>query len=127
MGGCANERTREAALRTPHCQPNKLVFGIDYDGTFSADPDGFRAIVALLLARGHVCVLVTGRSDEAQWGAEVRRAVGDIMPIVFAGNAWKRDAAKRAGFDVNVWIDDHPEYIGPQDPATVAMKTEARR
>jgi hypothetical protein len=99
-----------------------MLFGIDYDGTFSRDPPLFRALVSSVRARGHDVVLVTGRSDVAPWGDEVRKAVGGLMPIVFAADGWKRDAAAQAGFDVDVWIDDHPEYIAKQDPAIVARR-----
>ncbi len=106
-----------------------MIFGIDFDGTFSRDPKLFHAFVAMLRASGHDCVLVTGRSDEAispggisRWGDDVRRCVGDLMPIVFAGLRWKKHAAKDDGYAVDVWIDDNPEYIGPQDASIVAHK-----
>lgn len=102
----------------PEAEPverkRRLLFGVDFDGTFSADPSLFRAFVASLRERGHDAVLVTGRSDEGQWGAEVRREVGSLMPVVFAANGWKREAAERAGFKVDIWVDDHPEYVAPQ-------------
>ena len=88
-----------------------MTIGIDYDGTFSEDPDLWRTFVGHAVARGHKCVCVTGRGDEEKMSAEVRHAVGSLMPIVFAGTAWKRDAAINSGFDVNVWIDDNPEYV----------------
>lgn len=73
-----------------------MIFGIDFDGTFSRDPELFRLFVSALRARGHTAVLVTGRSDEGRFGAEVRCAVGDLMPIVFAGMVWKRKACEKA-------------------------------
>lgn len=103
-------------------KPRRILHGIDYDGTFSADPDYYRAVVALGRSRGHDYVLVTGRSDEGQWGAEVRRDVGDLMPIVFAANGWKREAAERAGYKVDIWEDDHPEYVAKQHLLMVAQK-----
>lgn len=106
-----------------------MIFGIDYDGTFSRDPKLFRAFVALLRTSGHDCVLVTGRSDDlvtpggiSRWGDDVRRGVGNLMPIVFAGLRWKKQAAKEEGYAVDVWIDDNPEYIGPQDKSIVGHK-----
>lgn len=83
----------------------------DYDKTWTRDPEAFRAIVLLLQQRGHVCILVTGRSNEGSFGAEVRRAIGTLMPIVFAAGGWKREAAERAGYKVETWWDDQPEGI----------------
>lgn len=102
-----------------------MIFGIDYDGTFSADPDAFRELVRGLKARGHICVLVTGRSDEGGWGDVVRMDVGDLMPIVFAANKWKEKAALARGFKVNVWIDDNPESIRPANVQMVEMRQRA--
>ena len=42
---------------------------------------------------------------------EVRRIVGDVMPIVFTGRIPKAEAVKRHGFDVDIWIDDAPEFV----------------
>jgi hypothetical protein len=93
-----------------------MMFAIDYHGTFSRDPDYYRAIVPIGKARGHSYVLVTGINDGDQYAEEVRRDVGDLMPIVFAAGQWKRDAALDAGFNVDVWEDDNPEYVAEQDP-----------
>lgn len=107
----------------------KLLFGIDFDGTFSTDPTLFRAFVKLLRERGHEAVLVTGRSDEGRWGADVRREVNGLIPIVFAGTAtgpgtgMKQSAAEKAGYHVDVWIDDHPESVGAtKKPAMTAER-----
>lgn len=103
-----------------------MIFGIDYHGTFQRDPVGFGIIVHELVRRGHTCILVTGIEDGTPWAAEVRRDVGDLMPIVFAAGRWKREAAKTAGFEVDVWIDDNPEYVAEQDPRRcVAMRAKA--
>ena len=96
-----------------------MILAFDFDGTWTRDPDGMRAVVALLRSRGHVCILLTGRSDEHPWGSEVRAAIGDLMPIVFAAGTWKRDAARAAGYGVDVFIDDLPEYIAAQDPRRI--------
>lgn len=93
-----------------------MIFAIDYHGTFSRDPGYYRAIVPIGKARGHSYVLVTGIEDGDQFAAEVKREVGDLMPIVFAAGRWKREAALAAGFKVDVWEDDNPEYIAEQDP-----------
>jgi hypothetical protein len=112
----------EEATREDH--PRGILFGVDFDGTFARDPEGFRLFVRMMRERGHAFVLVTGRSDEGQWGAEVRREVRELMPIVFAADGWKRAAAERAGYRVDVWVDDHPEYVAPQDPRLTQRKEQ---
>jgi hypothetical protein len=91
-----------------------MIVAFDYDKTWTLDPEVFHTIALLLQGRGHTTLVVTGRSDEGRFGAEVRRAIGSTMPIVFAAGGWKREAALRAGYKVDTWWDDEPEYIGPQ-------------
>jgi hypothetical protein len=91
-----------------------ICFGIDFDGTFNRAPRLFDRIIRTLYDEGHTAVIVTGRSDEGQWGAEVREAIGDLIPVVFAARRWKRQAAREAGFHVDIWIDDVPEYVDEQ-------------
>jgi hypothetical protein len=104
-----------------------VIFGIDYHGTFQRDVHTFREVVETLQANGHTCVLVTGIADGDQYAAEVRRDVGGLMPIVFAAGRWEREAAREAGFAVDVWIDDNSEYIAEQDSRRcVGMRALAR-
>lgn len=100
-----------------------LIFGIDFDNTWSADPDLLALFVESLRTRGHSAVIVTGRSDVGMFGIEVQRAVESLgIPIVFAARRWKRAAALEEGFKVDIWMDDMPEYIGPQDGELLAGK-----
>jgi hypothetical protein len=92
----------------------KMIIAIDFDNTFNADTELWRKFITDAKERGHTCVCVTGRSNEGEYGAEVIRIIDGVMPIVFAGALWKREAAKRAGYDVNIWIDDTPEYVAEQ-------------
>ena len=88
-----------------------LTFAIDYDDTFSADPELWREFVKIATGRrfGHRGVLVTNRTEDM--GNDVRAEVGDLMPIVFAGVFSKRSMAGLAGYSVDIWIDDSPELI----------------
>ena len=45
------------------------------------------------------------------------------IPIIFAGKLWKRKAAELAGYNVDIWIDDLPEYVSNQDPEKNQYKT----
>jgi hypothetical protein len=101
----------EAAKGSRGHGDNMTTIAFDYHETFTADLEGFRAVVRLLQSRGHACILVTGINDGTPWAAEIKRNVADLMPVVFANGAWKEVAAKRAGFKVDIWMDDHPEGI----------------
>ena len=103
-----------------------MIFAVDFDGTFAADPETFSQVIMLLRRRGHTAIIVTGRSDEGEFGREVRETIASVFPpdkqainqpppIVFAGLLWKREAAEQAGYSVDVWMDDLPEYIAQQN------------
>lgn len=85
-----------------------MLIALDYDKTFTADPLFWEQVVRLGEARGHSFVCVTGRKEPL---ASHERPVP--MPIVLAGSKWKRFAAEKAGYKVDVWIDDMPEMIAP--------------
>ena len=90
------------------------TFAIDYHGTFSTDVPMFRTLIVLLNSRGNTVVIVTGINDGTPWANEIRMNIGGLAPIIFANGAWKEEATKRAGFNVDIWIDDHPEVIRKQ-------------
>lgn len=96
-----------------------MIFALDFDGTFDRDPELFRVMIVLIQSRGHQVVCVTSRI--AGINDEVEKTVGEI-PIVYADTTWKRQAARVAGYSVNVWIDDLPEYVDAQDPELVELK-----
>jgi hypothetical protein len=98
-----------------------MLFALDFDGTFDQDPELFRQFVRLLRQRGHSAVCVTSRFEG--FGDEVERAVGDI-PVVYAGTRWKRQAARAAGYYVNVWVEDCPEYVDRQNPELADQKED---
>ena len=91
-----------------------MILGIDFDDTFTVDPPFFREIVKLAKAAGHTIVMVTLRSKEDR--EEIEDVTKCVMPIVFCSMLQgklqkKRIAALRAGYDVDIWIDDSPEMI----------------
>lgn len=91
-----------------------MIIAIDYDNTYSADPEGWTQVIKLMEGRGHQFVCVTGRSNQGEFGQQVIRAINGLIPIVFAGEFWKKEAAAKNGWKVDVWIDDNPEYIAKQ-------------
>lgn len=88
-----------------------LTIALDYDKTYTADPDLWRRFVADAQRAGHLVVCVTGRRAMPDYSREPR--LPDGVPVVLAGQAWKRDAAARAGYSVSIWIDDMPGMIEP--------------
>lgn len=100
-----------------------ITIAIDFDNTWTANPALWRNFIAdAQQIWGYTVVCVTGRSDEGKWGSEVREAIDGLIPIVFAGHQWKRTAALNAGYKVDIWIDDTPEYIAEQQILLASQK-----
>lgn len=87
-----------------------MLISIDYDDTFTADPDFWREFIERAKAHGHAVVCVTARWDGPGNRAELAAAMPGI-PVVFSDQRCKRDASEEAGHLVDVWIDDLPEAI----------------
>jgi len=88
-----------------------MLIALDYDGTYTADPRMWRTFCTMAQSLGHSFVCVTGRAVPPDFTRDPPLPQG--MPIVCAPEGYKRNAALRAGFKVDVWIDDIPEMIGP--------------
>lgn len=90
-----------------------MIIAVDYDNTYAADPVTFNKVIENFKQAGHTVICVTGR-DDGTMGDPVRASVGQLIPIVFAGKEWKRNAALKYGYKVDIWIDDMPEMIAEQ-------------
>lgn len=88
-----------------------LIFGLDYDHTFTADPDLWRQFISDAQRRGHTVVCVTARRIPPDFSREPR--MPDSVSVVCAGAGYKLHAAAKAGYAVNIWIDDMPGVIEP--------------
>ncbi len=89
-----------------------MMIGLDYDGTFTADPDLWRQFVSDAQRRGHVVVCVTARRTPPDFSREPRLPAG--VPIVCTGGQpYKKHAAAKEGYPVDIWIDDMPGVIEP--------------
>jgi hydroxymethylpyrimidine pyrophosphatase-like HAD family hydrolase len=89
-----------------------MIIAIDYDNTYTAAPELWNEMIKLFQSSGHTIICVTARPEIM--GQSVLDSIGKLVPVVFAGAEWKREAAEKRGYKVNVWIDDSPEYIAPQ-------------
>lgn len=88
---------------------SQLTIAIDFDNTWSADPEGWRAVFHLLTSRGHAVIMATGRRG---WSEDMGRAgLPSNMPIVYCGSELKEKATRAAGYEVDIWIDDMPGMI----------------
>ena len=88
-----------------------LVIAIDYDDTYTADPMLWARFIGDAVRAGHTVVCVTARREPPDFTREPPLPYN--LPIVCAGQQYKKHAAAKAGYNVNIWIDDIPGLIEP--------------
>ncbi len=87
-----------------------LVIAIDYDFTYTADPALWYGFIMQAQGHGHTVIRVTGRT-EPPFPHEIQ--FPKMVAIICAGDEEKAKAAIKAGYKVNIWIDDMPGTIEP--------------
>jgi hypothetical protein len=86
-----------------------MFIAIDYDDTYTADPELWEAIMKLMESRRHIPVIVTFR-DEKIPGHKIS---GLNWEIFYTAGIPKAEYMRMNDIDVGIWCDDWPELIGP--------------
>jgi hypothetical protein len=86
-----------------------MIISVDYDGTYTADPELWDDFIKSALVKGHTVICITARTETI--GQVVKDSIGQLVPIIFTGGQPKRQVAFQQGYQVDVWIDDMPQII----------------
>jgi hypothetical protein len=86
-----------------------MRIAIDYDGTWDRDPEAFLAVALAFRDAGHEVVMVTVRSERRP-GSPLP-SVPPWITVYATGLAPKRAHMEELGIEVDIWIDDQPEWI----------------
>lgn len=82
-----------------------MRIALDYDGTYTADPELWGAFIAKARERGHDLVMVTMR----RIGNE--QIENPPCAVVYTNRRAKAPFMERCGYKIDVWIDDNPHWI----------------
>lgn len=88
---------------------NRLA--IDFDETYSADPEFFREIVELAKRHGHAPCIVSCRRNTVENHRIISEVVGGDLFIVLTDLNPKRQYMESLGYPVTWWLDDFPESV----------------
>ena len=89
-----------------------MIVAIDYDATWTADPELWEAFSQYARRRGHSVALITNRPDSRLNREQVGAAVSAFVDhMVFAGPMPKEKAAAKFGIYPAIWIDDSPDTV----------------
>lgn len=112
--GVRSLRSWRAAREYVRQDDSRLTISVDYDRTFSAAPGLWRSFIADATARGHRVACISRRENTEANRDELRAAFADLelADVILCGTEQqKRAAARAAGLEVDVWVDDYPEGI----------------
>lgn len=86
-----------------------MNIALDYDDTYTRDPEFWMQFIKNTQARGHWIAIVTWRKEE-----EIKEIVEELNGIceVFATNRCaKQTFMYNKGIRADIWIDDNPSAI----------------
>ncbi len=92
------------------------VIALDYDNTYSLDPQMWNEIIDTMQRAGHRVICVTMRyGKESRFASEckpVYEALANRVDDIYCtGRKAKRTFLYERGINVNVWIDDSPHFV----------------
>ncbi len=88
-----------------------MLIALDYDGTYTADPDMWDRFIADARSRGHSIVVATMRCSNKE-GDEVRTTLGERVDlIVFTERKAKKQFLRNMQIIPDIWIDDNPDWL----------------
>ena len=98
-----------------------MTISIDFDRTFTADPPMWGKFARQSAEAGNRVVMVSRRPNTPDDQAEVEGTLGEykdaFSDVLLVGDAMKDEAAKAAGINVDIWIDDSPQFIRSESRA----------
>lgn len=92
---------------------DKKNFAIDFDETFTLNPEMWLKVIELFYSFGINVYIVTYRYDTVTecFDLEYLKHYDSIKGIVFTGRKGKDAFCKSLGIHIDVWIDDNPVTI----------------
>lgn len=87
-----------------------MLIAIDFDGTYTKDPDLWLRFVRDSRACGHYVMIVTMRHEHENEQID-RQLSGKVDRIVYTGGKSKMRHMLFLGLKPDIWIDDEPHWI----------------
>jgi len=83
------------------------TIALDFDETYTADPELWDEFIRLAQGRGHRVICVTCRRNTLE-NAEI---VDLPIPVFFTSHGSKLEHMYRVGVKVDIWLDDDPACV----------------
>jgi hypothetical protein len=87
-----------------------MNIGLDYDETYTRDPELWNGLITHARMRGHMIYVVTMRADSIEERVPPHVAMR-VHGVYYTDRRAKRDFMTRRGILIDVWIDDCPVFV----------------
>lgn len=92
-----------------------LTFGLDFDNTYSIDPEFWNKFIDTAHAKGYVVLCITQEDSDSQAQYDkvtstIGKVIGDKNCYFTAGKA-KMDYCDKHDIVIDIWIDNNPKRI----------------
>lgn len=89
-----------------------MNIAIDYDETYTCDPQAWDDVIDIFRNRGHSVYIVTMRKLDPCESVKVMHDLdGKVDGIFFTGRKAKKDFMYNLGIHISVWCDDNPFFV----------------
>ena len=89
-----------------------MLIALDFDGTYTADPELWDMFIENVRARGHEIIIATmrieGMEEDAVLGFGLDKKVDKI---IYTNRLAKKAAVRKQYKDPDIWIDDNPDWL----------------
>lgn len=91
---------------------------LDYDGTFTSDPNFWTAFIHAAQLSGYKIFCISQRTDNWPNKEELRKAFPASVSIFLTNHNPKKEWAERRGIEIDIWIENNPLAIFESDCPT---------
>lgn len=85
------------------------IIAIDYDGTYTADPDLWLELIKRAKERGHIVYCITMRWEGERDSMDKRLL--DEVEVIFTARLAKIAYARKMGIKPDIWVEDNPDWL----------------
>jgi hypothetical protein len=89
-----------------------MNISLDFDGTYTKDPELWDTFIKDARSKGHKVYVVTMRYGHGPEACEVKSGLSTkVDDIYFTSRTAKKPYMRALDIWIDIWIDDQPEFI----------------
>lgn len=88
-----------------------MNIALDYDGTYTRDPEAWDQFIELMQRQGHTVYCVTMRYRNYEMKEVLAALESKVDGIFFTERKAKQPFMFARGISIDVWVDDNPFWV----------------